>query len=156
MKDRRDLLKRLMVGSAWAAPAVSSVVLPVHAQTTGEPCTDICITVSVSSGNTGGGGGGLDFLDSLCNTLGSPSTGCDPEGCSNEQCFENLLPGASYFIQGSGGASGGSEFTVTVQCCEDEFTIGPYTTNTNFSGRIDILTSGGCTYVPLGSPSCGT
>jgi hypothetical protein len=35
MKDRRELLKGLAVGSAWATPVVSSVVLPVHAETSG-------------------------------------------------------------------------------------------------------------------------
>ncbi|MEM7561793.1 MAG: hypothetical protein AAF353_01955 [Pseudomonadota bacterium] len=34
MKDRRALLKDLAVGTAWVAPVISSVVLPVHAQTT--------------------------------------------------------------------------------------------------------------------------
>ena len=34
MKDRRELLKGLAVGSVWAAPVVSSVVLPVHGATT--------------------------------------------------------------------------------------------------------------------------
>ena len=31
MKDRRELLKRLAVSTAWATPVVASVVLPVHA-----------------------------------------------------------------------------------------------------------------------------
>ena len=35
MKDRRELLKGLAVGSVWATPVVSSVVLPVHADTSG-------------------------------------------------------------------------------------------------------------------------
>ena len=33
MSKRRELLKGLAVGSVWAAPVVSSIVLPVHAQT---------------------------------------------------------------------------------------------------------------------------
>jgi hypothetical protein len=36
MKDRRELLKGLAVGSVWATPVVSSVVLPVHAATSGD------------------------------------------------------------------------------------------------------------------------
>ncbi len=36
MKDRRELLKGLAVGSVWATPVVSSVMLPVHAATSGE------------------------------------------------------------------------------------------------------------------------
>jgi len=40
MKDRRELLKGLAVGSVWAAPVVSSVVLPVHAQSSGSPPCD--------------------------------------------------------------------------------------------------------------------
>lgn len=34
-KNKRDVLKGLAVGSVWATPVVSSVVLPVHAQTSG-------------------------------------------------------------------------------------------------------------------------
>ena len=33
MKDRRNLLKGIAVGSAWSVPVVSSVVLPAHATT---------------------------------------------------------------------------------------------------------------------------
>ena len=33
MKDRRELLKGLAVGSVWATPVVSSVMLPAHAAT---------------------------------------------------------------------------------------------------------------------------
>ena len=35
-KNKRDVLKGLAVGSVWATPVVSSVILPVHAATTGE------------------------------------------------------------------------------------------------------------------------
>ena len=41
MKDRRKLLKGLAVSSAWATPVVSSVVLPVHARSSGpEQCLE--------------------------------------------------------------------------------------------------------------------
>ena len=73
MKDRRELLKGLAVGSAWATPVVSSVVLPVHAATTG------VIIIS-------GGGGGrdevsaslpvLDYLIPQALAKGSDFVGC--------------------------------------------------------------------------------
>ena len=34
MKDRRELLKGLAIGSAWATPVVSSVMIPAHGATT--------------------------------------------------------------------------------------------------------------------------
>ncbi len=34
MKNRRDLLKGITIGSVWVAPVVSSVILPAHATTT--------------------------------------------------------------------------------------------------------------------------
>ena len=38
MKDRRELLKGLAVGSVWATPVVSSIIIPAHGATTcGEP-----------------------------------------------------------------------------------------------------------------------
>ena len=43
MKDRRNLLKGIAVGSAWATPVVSSVVLPVHAETS---CAGGCFQTS--------------------------------------------------------------------------------------------------------------
>ena len=46
MKDRRELLKGLAVGSVWATPVVSSVVLPVHASTS---CSGGCF----DAGNRG-------------------------------------------------------------------------------------------------------
>ena len=44
MKNRRDLLKQISLGAAWATPVVQSVSLPVHAQMTS---TFVC-TVSGS------------------------------------------------------------------------------------------------------------
>ncbi len=43
-KNKRELLKGLAVGSAWVTPVVSSVVLPVHAETSppAEPSCQIC------------------------------------------------------------------------------------------------------------------
>ena len=35
MKNRRELLKKLSLGAAWATPVIQSVSLPVHAQMTG-------------------------------------------------------------------------------------------------------------------------
>ena len=34
MKDRRQLLKGLAIGSVWSAPVVSSVMIPAHGATT--------------------------------------------------------------------------------------------------------------------------
>ena len=42
MKDRRELLKGLAVGSVWATPVVASVVLPVHATTSSTSCPGGC------------------------------------------------------------------------------------------------------------------
>lgn len=46
MKNRRGLLKGLAVGSVWATPVVSSVVLPVHAATSqcSLPAGNYCLT----------------------------------------------------------------------------------------------------------------
>ena len=46
-KNKRDVLKGLAVGSVWATPVVSSVVLPLHAATSPEPpCDSIIFNVS--------------------------------------------------------------------------------------------------------------
>ena len=34
MKDRRELLKGLAVGTAWSAPVVQSIMIPAHGATT--------------------------------------------------------------------------------------------------------------------------
>ena len=65
MKDRRELLKGLAVGSVWATPVVSSVVLPVHAETT----TTTCVTLSITFDY---GGGGSDAI--LATTLPPPDS----------------------------------------------------------------------------------
>ena len=49
-KNKREILKGLAIGSVWATPVVSSVVLPVHASTTG--CDGL---IEVSFSFTGGG-----------------------------------------------------------------------------------------------------
>lgn len=41
MKDRRNLIRGLAVGSVWATPVVSSVVLPVHAEATNAPVVNL-------------------------------------------------------------------------------------------------------------------
>ena len=60
MKDRRELLKGLAVGSVWATPVVSSVVLPAHANTTTKPpppagLTGIFITTEAITVDTSAG-----------------------------------------------------------------------------------------------------
>ena len=52
MKDRRELLKGLAVGSVWATPVVSSVVLPVHAETSGEASSTGFTTVTFTHTST--------------------------------------------------------------------------------------------------------
>ena len=42
-KNKRDVLKGLAVGSVWATPVVSSVVLPVHASTSCDGLVDVSI-----------------------------------------------------------------------------------------------------------------
>ena len=41
-KNKRDVLKGLAVGSVWATPVVTSVVLPVHATTSSTSCPGGC------------------------------------------------------------------------------------------------------------------
>ena len=55
MKDRRELLKGLAVGSVWSAPVVSSVALPVHANVSDNGSTpDICSGCINESGRAQG------------------------------------------------------------------------------------------------------
>ena len=56
MKDRRELLKGLAVGSVWATPVVSGVVLPVHANTSGggsASCSGATLTLDSCSPSSG-------------------------------------------------------------------------------------------------------
>ena len=51
-KNKRDVLKGLAVGSVWATPVVSSVVLPVHAETSGNEASGVSSEISFpTSGN---------------------------------------------------------------------------------------------------------
>ena len=113
MKDRRELLKGLAVGSAWATPVVSSMVLPVHAETSG--CSSQGITVLINARNVGengdswGGAVGFNLWDNLNNVLHTgQSYTITANSPANGNPFEfETVPGRIYYFRGGGGAGGG-------------------------------------------------
>jgi hypothetical protein len=119
MKDRRNLLKGLAVGSVWATPVVSSVMLPAHAATTG--CS-VCFTIDVTM--TGDYNGGHDYylysITDGCRLIEEFDSGWLVTGNISEVYCFNLEPGKEYSFAGSGGGDGtdgSADALATLSCC---------------------------------------
>jgi len=96
-KNRRKLLKGLAIGSAWSAPVVSSVMLPVHAQTSnsGDIAQDgVIIASSLLANNPDDPQRALTIFNSLGELISDADGCCD----GNVVTQTPALPAGTYRV----------------------------------------------------------
>jgi hypothetical protein len=135
MEDRRNLLKGLAVSTAWATPVVSSVMLPVHAETSFTfPCSGG--TCSVTHDESVPIGFGLLLLDGVVSVSGT-HIGCQDLNGG----FEGSAPinqDGSFSITTTGSIAGcifPIVGTITNDCSS---VTGTSHTSDNFSSDLEI------------------
>ena len=137
MKDRRELLKGLVVGSVWATPVVSSVVLPVHAETTG---CDGLVDVSIAfSGTT------RVFWEIYVSVDGAEPVEFENSDGTAPLEVQHTLPQGTTEVWAYG-SSGGTptEKTITISCCNATLTETETAESSTVCASVDYSDDGVC------------
>ena len=140
-KNKRDVLKGLAVGSVWAAPVVSSVILPAHAKTSDVIVPPSLCPVEITY-DLNGTSHATCYVYDVYDGEVIDEDRSDGPGSYNETDILNLAPG-TYSLGLSYHAVGGTG-SVTVACCDSSQTTETEERNDAWEVMIVVGTDGTC------------